>query len=324
MRGLSHKIVIDFKRVKSDLGRTPSKEEYLISGAFSEYTINDFFGSWQNFLQSAGSWEEGTKKQNKSEIRKESFEFLKKEISSKKNKIIPPRISKAALFISDMHHPFCHQDTADFLGALKEKYKFDHIIIGGDEIDSHAMSFHDHDPDLPSPGHELEQAIESLKPIYKLFPEADVLESNHGSLFYRKGKHHGFPRHVLKSYRDIIKAPQGWNWHEEIIIQFSNGKKAVAHHGYSQNILMASKRRAMSIIQFHFHSSFSIQYWHNRDDQFFAMQCASLVDDTSLAMAYNKLTIERPINGCGGVIDGLPRLFPMILDRNNRWIGFVP
>lgn len=101
------------------------------------------------------------------------------------------------LVISDMHHPFSHPDTVRFLRALNKKYKFTRVICIGDEIDAHAMSFHDSDPDLFSPGDELQQAIDCLQPIYKMFPKVDLVESNHGSMIYRKGKHHGIPRQAI-------------------------------------------------------------------------------------------------------------------------------
>ena len=88
-------------------------------------------------------------------------------------------ISKSLLVISDLHATYMHPDTLPFLRALKRKYSFDRVICIGDEVDFHALSFHDSDPDLPSAGEELTRAIKSLKPIYKMFPNVDVVESNH-------------------------------------------------------------------------------------------------------------------------------------------------
>lgn len=322
--GLAHEIAVEFKRVSEKLGRCPTRDEFCIESPFSKRTIETVFGSYTALLQACGSWQSGKGRQNKQDIRKEVYERLKRDVEERRVTILPPKIVSRLLCISDMHKPYGHPDTNAFLIALHKKYNFDHILIGGDEIDAHAMSFHDSDPNLPSPGHELEAAIQQLQELYDAFPQADILESNHGSLFYRKGKHHGFPRQVLKSYNEILQAPPGWRWRPEFIYQFSNGKKAVAHHGYSSATLLASKKRAMSLIQFHFHNLFSIQYWNNLNEQYFAMQCGCLIDDTSLAMEYNKLTIERPVIGVGAVFDGLPRLFPMLLDKQGRWNGTIP
>ena len=62
---------------------------------------------------------------------------------------------KSILVISDLHIPYHHRDSFEFLKALKKKYKPDLVVNIGDEIDCHALSFHDSNPDLPSAGDEL-------------------------------------------------------------------------------------------------------------------------------------------------------------------------
>jgi hypothetical protein len=322
-KGLARDIVHDVLRVKGDLGRFPTRVDYKRHGKFSPTDIIEAFGSWAMMLRASGlGYTRG--RRDKQELRQRAHEHLLEEVARKRGLVIPPKISARHLFIPDQHEPYSHPDKNEFLFALDDKYKFDRITIGGDEIDGHAFSFHDHDPDLLSPGHELEAAIKRLEPLYKRWPIVDIVESNHGSLVYRKGKHHGLPRHVLKSYQEILRAPPGWTWHEEMVVQFSNGKKALVHHGISANALLASQKRAMSLIQFHFHTKLSIQYWQNKDDQYFAMQLSCLIDDTSAAYAYNKLHAERPIVAAGAVFDGQPRLFPMPLDSAGRWNRKVP
>ena len=48
---------------------------------------------------------------------------------------------------------------------LKKKYKPDKVIHIGDEVDKHAMSFHDSDPDLPSAGDELRMSLPLIKEL---------------------------------------------------------------------------------------------------------------------------------------------------------------
>jgi hypothetical protein len=229
--------------------------------------------------------------------------------------------NERVLVISDIHAPYYHVDTVPFLTALKKFIKPDRVILTGDEIDWHSISFHDKDPDLPfSPSSELERAIELLKPIYELFPGADVLESNHGSLVYRKGKHGGLPRYVFKDYREIIEAPKGWNWHMELVITLSDARQCYFTHGKSANGLRLGQSMSMNTVQGHHHSVFDIQYHANPTDIFWSMIVGCLIDDKSLAFAYNKTTLKRPIIGCGAILDGQPKLLPMVLDKNGRWI----
>jgi predicted phosphodiesterase len=43
---------------------------------------------------------------------------------------------KSVLVISDLHIPYHHPQAFDFLQALKTKYKPDHIVNIGDELDA--------------------------------------------------------------------------------------------------------------------------------------------------------------------------------------------
>lgn len=223
------------------------------------------------------------------------------------------------LIISDMHIPYHHKDLIPFLTAVKKKFKPSRVICVGDELDKHAMSFHDSDPDLPSAGDELQQAIELIQPVYKLFPNVDLVSSNHGDMLYRKGKHHGIPRKYLRDYGDILEAPKGWKWQNEIRFK-SGGSDILVRHQFGKNILKAAQFESACLIAGHFHEDFSIQYAANHDKLLWGMTVGCLIDDESLAFAYNKTNMKRPIIGIGIVINGQPRLIPMILDKKGRWI----
>lgn len=227
---------------------------------------------------------------------------------------------RRVLVISDLHCPYQHPDAVRFLSALKKKYSPDKVILSGDEIDAHAISFHDHDPDLASAGDELNNAIDALRPLYKMFPDADILESNHGSLVLRKALAHGLPRAVFKSYRDILQAPKGWNWHFDMIVNTPMGK-AYFHHSKGGNAKKNSQAMGMSFIQGHHHEQMDISYWGNPNALLYGMTVGCLVDPKSLALAYNKNNLKRPVIGCAVIIEGLPVLIPMVLLKNGRWTG---
>lgn len=228
------------------------------------------------------------------------------------------------LCISDMHQPYSHPDLHEFLKSLKRKYKPDVVVCLGDEVDKHAMSFHDSDPDLFSAGEELEKAIECLEPIYKLFPKMEVISSNHGDMVYRKAKHHGIPRAYLRDYGDVLKAPKGWRWHNDLVLKTSIGSEVYFHHGKSADVYKASQAMSMSMVQGHYHEKFNVHYWANPTGLYWGMQIGCLVNDRSLAFAYNKTNLKRPIIGLGIIMNGLPKLLPMVLDRKGRWNGNIP
>jgi hypothetical protein len=225
------------------------------------------------------------------------------------------------LVIGDLHCPYWHPDTIAFLKEVNDTYAPNRVIQIGDEIDGHAISFHEHNPDLLSPGDELEKCIEKLQPLYRLFPKVDLLESNHGSLVYRKGVFAGLPRHVFKSYREILQAPKHWNWHFDLTITLSDGQPCYFHHGKTANPLGLSQSMGMSAVQGHFHEKFAINYWANSLGLYWQASTGCLVDDKSMAMAYNNNNLKRPMIGSLIILDGHPRLLPLVKDKHGRWIG---
>jgi len=226
------------------------------------------------------------------------------------------------LNISDMHIPYHHPDLLAFLQHLKDKYNPTRIICLGDELDKHALSYHDSDPDLPSAGDELKASIPIIKQISEMFPVMDVLESNHGSLVWRKAKTHGIPRHYLKSYNDVLGVDDNWKWHFDMTIKLPDGSLCYYHHGKSKDVLKLTQQMAMSAVQGHFHEDFKIHYWGNPTGLYWGLQSGCLIDDDSYAYAYNNVNIKRPVVGTSLIIDSHPVLEPMVLSGDGRWRGY--
>ena len=225
------------------------------------------------------------------------------------------------LLISDMHIPYHHQDTIPFLLHLKEKYNPTRVICLGDEVDGHALSFHDSDPDLPSAGDEIRQALPVIAELFKIFPKMDILESNHGSLVWRKAKVFGIPKHYIKSYNEVLGVDSGWKWSFDLTVDLPNGQKCYMHHGKTSNIIQLSQQMGMNALQGHYHETFKIDYWGNSTGLYWGMQCGCLIDDDKLAFNYNNVNIKRPIIGTGLIIDSMPVLEPMRLNSEGRWVG---
>jgi hypothetical protein len=217
------------------------------------------------------------------------------------------------LFISDMHIPYHHKDTIQFLKMLKKRYEPTRVICLGDEMDHAYLSFHDTDPDLLSGGDELKAALPVIAELHDMFPVMDVIDSNHGSLVWRKAKHHGIPRHYIKSYNDVLGVGEGWKWHHDMVLDLPDGQQVYVHHGKSADAIKTSQIMGMSHVCGHYHESFGIKYWANPNGLYFAMNCGCLIDDDSYAFAYNNVNLKRPIIGTGLIIDGIPVLEAMPL-----------
>ena len=234
--------------------------------------------------------------------------------------------NSCVLVISDLHSPYHHPDALKFLSALKDKYNPDKVICMGDELDFSQVSYHESNPNMDSAKTELEKGRKFLYKLEKLFPEMDVMKSNHGSLPYRKAVTAGLPLEVIKHYRDIIfnkGGGEGWHWHNELVLTLSNGKKCKFKHIAAANVVNSAAAIGMNLVSAHRHTSFKIQYVESPDNVRFGMCVGCLIDDTNPAFDYNDNTDKRPVTGCAVIENGIPKLIPMVLKKNNKWDGVV-
>jgi predicted phosphodiesterase len=229
---------------------------------------------------------------------------------------------KRILVISDMHLPYQHKDSIKFLKEIKKEFKPDTITSIGDLLDQHALSFHDSSPELYSAGHELDKAKEYVKELESIFPKLIEVDSNHSSMIYRRALKHGLPRAYLKDYGDFLETKK-WKWVDDLTLTMSNGQRCFFTHGRSADVLKVSQTMGMSAVQGHYHTKFVISWWANPDNLFFGMNVGCLIDQKSMAFNYAKNFRTRFIIGCGIIINGIPRLLPMVLDKKGDWIGKI-
>ena len=228
---------------------------------------------------------------------------------------------KNTLCVPDLHAPFQHIDALAFLCAVRDKYKTQAAVCVGDEVDYHALSYHESNPNLPSAGDELEEAAKVMRAIHKEFPVMRICESNHGSMVYRKAITHGLPKQALKTYEEIYQV-KGWSWHEEVMDEIKGGLMVCFRHSFGQAIHTALPRQGgVCCIQGHHHAKSNIEYLRTPTRLLFGMSTGWLGDDEALAFRYNRVSLARPILSCGVIINGQPIIVPMWTDAKRRWTG---
>lgn len=227
---------------------------------------------------------------------------------------------KSVLVISDLHIPYHHPDAFDFLKALKKKYKPDLIVNIGDELDHHAISMHEHNPDLLSAGDELKASRVYIRELEQIFPEMSLVHSNHSSLVYRRALKYGLPKDYLRSYNEFLGVGKGWTWVDDLTITLSDNSRCFFTHGLSANVLQVAMQYGMNTVQGHYHTKFSIGYYSNPDALIWGMQVGCLIHQKSMAFDYAKNFKSRFVVGCGMIIEGQPKLMPMVLKEDGRWI----
>jgi len=229
-------------------------------------------------------------------------------------------VYKRILVISDLHIPYHHKDSFAFLREIKKLYKPDFVVNIGDLLDFHAISMHDHNPDLYSAGDELKQSRIYIKELETIFPEVTEVDSNHSSLVFRRALKYGMSKEFLKGYGDFLGTKK-WKWVDDLTLTMSNKQRCFFTHGRSADVLKVSQTMGMSAVQGHYHTKFVISYWANPDNLFFGMNVGCLINQKSMAFSYAKNFKTRFILGCGMIIDGIPKLLPLVLNNKGNWIG---
>lgn len=208
---------------------------------------------------------------------------------------------KPTLVIGDIHAPYTHRSYLAHCQRVYREWGCGHVVIIGDEIDAHALSDHDHDPDLPSSGDELKAAIRGLKPWYRAFPKAKVCIGNHTARWYRKAYKHGIPRAVIKDYREVLGAPKGWVWDMRFVLD-----GVLYIHGSTSGrmaVINRALREGMSTVHGHTHCHGGVLYQRSRRRMVFALNVGCGIDEEARAFAYAADTPDRPTLGCGVVIN---------------------
>jgi len=225
------------------------------------------------------------------------------------------------LCISDTHFPYCHVDAHRFLKAIRNRFKPTRVIHLGDELDNSAISFHEKDPDMLSENEEFRQGKNYLHGLVELFPNGiDFIESNHGSLAYRRAKFGQVPARWMRSYNEVLDLDQEkFKWHRELEIKMPNGLTCIFNHGLGANVLNSARDRCACLVQGHYHSSMGIHFFGDEKHQLWAMQLPCLIDNSQNAFDYNKKISKRPKIGAGLIVGGYPMIIPMAQSKSGRF-----
>ena len=93
----------------------------------------------------------------------------------------------------DLHLPFTHPKYLAFCKDVRRVWKTKEVVFIGDQVDAHALSFHEHDPDGMSAGDEKRAAKAGIAEWYKAFPKAKVCIGNHDARTIRLARKAGIP-----------------------------------------------------------------------------------------------------------------------------------
>lgn len=217
------------------------------------------------------------------------------------------------LGIGDPHEPFCLDGYMEHCLKVYRDWKCDRVVFLGDEVDQHAMSFHEHDPDGRSAGDEHEEAKAKLRRWYKAFPRAFVCIGNHTKLPLRQARAAGITRHWMKTYNEAWGIGSGWRWGISTEIDGVLYTHGTGNSGAMAHRNLAIKKR-QSVVMGHVHSHAGIAFHASERDLLFGLNVGCGIDADVYAMEYGRDYNDKPIIACGVVVDGFyPHLVPMNL-----------
>jgi predicted phosphodiesterase len=212
--------------------------------------------------------------------------------------------------ISDIQAPYHHPKTIQFYREIKREFRPDLVVSMGDETDQRTLSRFVSDPEDPSAGDEYEEAMGFWAQMYRIFPTALAVHSNHGGRVFKRATEAGIPRQYLRTQHEWMKAPKGWRWAEywEIDgIRYEHGERASGGLAGLRLLVIANM---MHTVVGHMHESAGTTWVANDKKRFWGMNVGCMVDKKGAGLRYTKLNKYKPVLGCGVIIDGIPRFVP--------------
>lgn len=231
---------------------------------------------------------------------KKMAEMSRKTMYNKQVSFIPSRNldPNNVIFLPDLHAPFIKDGVLEFCKEQQLRYNCGKVIFAGDIIDGHAWSYHEHDPDGMSVGHEIGAAIQQLQPWYKAFPEAISCMGNHDLLIQRKARTIGLSKHFIKGFGEVIGAPSSWKF----VLEHKQDN-VLYKHGNVGDAFKVAKESRMSTCQGHFHAKTFVQWSVSERDSIFGMQVGWGADRHAYAFDYGKPFAAKPIISLGLILD---------------------
>ena len=220
------------------------------------------------------------------------------------------------LVIGDTHCPAMLPDYPEFLAGIYKAWDCDRVVHIGDVVDWAACSFHDKEDETPRPLVEYEAAKKQVGELVKLFPKVTVMTGNHDALPRRKAQTIGIPFQLLRNYAELWDTP-GWDWRPRFStleidgVLYAHGDRGKGGQGAA---LKNAKEHFMPWVQGHLHGQASATYYANENYIVFGLSVGCGIDVNAAVMRYGKKYNQKPLIGCGVVIDGRFAVFePMTL-----------
>jgi hypothetical protein len=214
------------------------------------------------------------------------------------------------LVIPDLHAPFAHPASLDFLADLRRTHKPASVVCIGDLGDQHGWSRHDRLPDAPGQADEDAATLAFCRSLYKLSPKVLACVGNHDARLARRCVRAGIPSRLHRTVAEIYGSPPGWVWADRHTLDGVAFQHGDGYSGRDGALKAAINNRRNTVIG-HIHSAAGTFYAAGAYDTVWGLAVGCLVDCESLGMAYARASAARPVLGAGLILDGVPLFIPL-------------
>lgn len=212
------------------------------------------------------------------------------------------------LVISDLQIPFEAEYALQFCKKVQREYRVPqaNILNVGDEVDAYFGSQYRKNPDaIFTPTSELAITRDKVAEWGDAFPKMRLAISNHGTRWAKKAAEAEIPSQMLRAYRDIIGAPEGWQWRYRWEIDTKHPFTML--HGINYSGFGGARNAAIdngrSTLIGHLHSHAGISYVRTHHLDIWGFNVGCLIDEEAFAFEYGKHMRHKPCLGVGVVLD---------------------
>lgn len=213
----------------------------------------------------------------------------------------------------DVHAPFHHKNTLDFLNDINNEEKPDRVILNGDFTDSYQFSQYAKSLHADNVVKELKQMRKITAKLASIFPSLTITDSNHDARLWRKAKIAGIPREVLMPYIKLIGADK-YDWklvpEAKFTVDADRSNWFVQHHMAGTSI-NCSKHMVANVVLSHHHTRQGIQRWCGPRADYWGCDTGCLIDESKYAFAYQRLQQGKPCKGALIIEEGNPRIIKL-------------
>lgn len=207
------------------------------------------------------------------------------------------------LVIGDTHEPFCHPQYFRFISDMRDKYDPDTIVHIGDVVDQHSASVkYLSDPNGRSTGDEFKLARKRLAKWHDAFPDVRVCIGNHDARHIQAARKVGLNDEYLRDYAEVWNTPS-WTWRDKFFLDGVLYEHGTGTVGKDAAIRRAINQRS-SLVMGHTHTFAGVTYHANASDLIFGLNVGCGIDARAYAFEYGTCFTNKPVLGCGLVIDG--------------------